>query len=103
EGGAGAVVGGRAGNAVASIVGRPTHEVIEETNGVATLAATAATDDEEELFFERGRTDGLPVVTPTAEKVARMVAAAGRPAEDIIGPIPPRWRKATIERSRSTR
>src|SRR5262250_2209220 len=89
-----AVVAERADKAVESIVGRLTHEVLEETNGVATLAATAAADDDQELFFERGRTDGLPVVTPTAEKVARMVAAAGRPAEDIIGPIPPRWRKA---------
>src|SRR5262249_62081518 len=70
----------------------------EETNAVTTLGAMTAAEDEEELFFERGRTDGLPVVTPTAEKVARMVAAAGRPSEKIIGPIPPRWRKATIEK-----
>src|SRR5713101_8044532 len=93
-----AVVAERADKAVESIVGRLTRELVEETNGVATLAAMTAVDDDHELFFERGRTDGLPVVMPTAEKVARMVAAAGRPAEDIIGPIPPRWRKATIEK-----
>jgi hypothetical protein len=93
-----AVVAERADKAVESIVGRLTREFVEETNGVATLAAMTAADDDQELFFERGRTDGLPVVTPTAEKVARMVAAAGRPAEHIIGPIPPRWRKATIEK-----
>src|SRR5258708_7953875 len=93
-----AVVAERADKAVESIVGRLTREFVEETNGVATLAAMTAVDDDHELFFERGRTDGLPVVMPTAEKVARMVAAAGRPAEEIIGPIPPRWRKATIEK-----
>src|SRR6266849_9605989 len=87
-----AVVAERADKVVESIVGRLTRELVEETNGVATLAAMTAVDDDHELFFERGRTDGLPVVMPTAEKVARMVAAAGRPADDIIGPIPPRGR-----------
>ena len=54
--------------------------------------------DDQEMMFARGWTDGLPVVMPTAEKVAAMVAASGRKAEDRIGPIPPRWRQATIEK-----
>jgi hypothetical protein len=54
--------------------------------------------DAQEMFFARGWTDGLPVVIPTAEKVDAMVAAAGRPAGDRIGPIPPRWREATLEK-----
>jgi hypothetical protein len=54
--------------------------------------------DDQEMAFARGWTDGLPVVTPTTEKVAAMVAAAGRDAADHIGPIPPRWRTATIEK-----
>jgi hypothetical protein len=54
--------------------------------------------DDQELMFARGWTDGLPVVIPTAEKVAAMVAACGRDAADPIGPFPPRWRRATIEK-----
>jgi hypothetical protein len=54
--------------------------------------------DDQEMLFARGWTDGLPVVFPTAEKVAAMVAASGRDAKDRIGPIPPRWRQATIEK-----
>jgi hypothetical protein len=54
--------------------------------------------DDQELMFARGWTDGLPVVIPTAEKVAAMVAACGRDAADPIGPFPPRWRRAMIEK-----
>jgi hypothetical protein len=54
--------------------------------------------DDQEMLFARGWTDGLPVVVPTAEKVAAMVAASRRDAAEVIGPIPPRWRKATIEK-----
>jgi hypothetical protein len=54
--------------------------------------------DDQEVFFARGWTDGLPVVMPTAEKVAALVAASGHDAADRIGPIPPRWRQATIEK-----
>jgi hypothetical protein len=74
-------------------------------HGEATAAAEIADPfaganeiDDQELFFARGWTDGLPVVVPTAEKVAAMVAASGRNAADRIGPIPPRWRQASIEK-----
>jgi len=92
------VVTERADNAVQSILERLTSDAVEQPNRTATAAAMTASDDDQELFFERGWTDGLPVVTPTADKVGRMVAAAARPADDMIGPIPPRWRKASIEK-----
>ena len=41
--------------------------------------------DDQEMFFARGWTDGLPVVPPTAEKVAAMVAASGRNAAESSG------------------
>jgi hypothetical protein len=55
-------------------------------------------DDDQELFFARGWTDGLPVAIPTLQKVERMIGASGRDAGETIGPIPPRWRMATIEK-----
>jgi hypothetical protein len=55
-------------------------------------------EDDQEMFFARGWTDGLPVVVPSADKVARMIAASGRNAADKVGPIPPRWREATVEK-----
>jgi hypothetical protein len=57
-----------------------------------------APEDDQELFFARGWTDGLPVDIPTSQKVARMVAACGRDPDETVGPIPPRWRMATIEK-----
>lgn len=59
---------------------------------------SSAEIDDQEMAFARGWTDGLPVVVATAEKVAAMVAGSGRDADDPIGPIPPRWRTATIEK-----
>src|SRR5215471_10436751 len=70
-----AVVTERADAAVATIVERLTREAVENATNRSGAEAAAAAGDDQELFFERGRTDGLPVVTPTAEKVARMVAA----------------------------
>jgi hypothetical protein len=55
-------------------------------------------NDDQETLFARGWTDGLPVVIPTVNKVAAMVEASGRDAKEEIGPIPPCWRNATIEK-----
>jgi hypothetical protein len=51
-----------------------------------------------EFLFERGWTDGLPVVPPTAEAVAAMLAAVKRAPGETVGPIPPRMRVGTIEK-----
>ena len=55
-------------------------------------------NDDQEMLFARGWTDGLPVVFPTVNKVAAMIEASGRDAKEQIGPIPPCWRNATIEK-----
>ncbi len=43
-----------------------------------------------EAYYERGWTDGLPVLPPTEKTVAEMLAAAGLQAEEIVGTIPAR-------------
>ena len=52
--------------------------------------------DEQEDMFERGWTDGLPVVPPTPERVAAMLA--GRDPARSLGPVPPGMGEATLER-----
>jgi len=42
--------------------------------------------------------DALPVIPPTPERVERMVEAAGRDPEEIIGQIPPCYGEATVEK-----
>ena len=46
-------------------------------------------DEAVELFFERGWTDGLPVVLPTRRRVEAMIAHAGRDPQESLGPVPP--------------
>ena len=54
--------------------------------------STAPTSDQVDLvewYFEQGWTDGLPVVPPTPETVAAMVAALGGDAERLEARVPP--------------
>ena len=53
----------------------------------------------QEEFFERGWTDGLPVVPPTADLVQAMLDFAGVSAEDVVGTISERSRVLTAEKA----
>jgi hypothetical protein len=50
-----------------------------------------------ELMYEKGWTDGLPVVPPTPEKVAAMLAGGGRSADEVLGNVPARRKTVTAE------
>ena len=50
------------------------------------------------FFEEKGWGDGLPIIPPTEERVAQMLAAAKRKADEVIGAVPPRWAQATVEK-----
>ena len=53
-----------------------------------TGAALASADtDLVEYYFERGWTDGLPVVPPTLERVDRALAAIRREREEVLGEL----------------
>ena len=41
-------------------------------------------EDEQEAMFARGWTDGLPVVAPTVERVARMLTGTTRAPDDLV-------------------
>ncbi len=51
-----------------------------------------------EELYARGVTDGLPVVPPTRERVARAVGAAGRDASEVVALVPPNYGAATVEK-----
>ena len=51
-----------------------------------------------EQLHERGCTDGLPVVIPTRDRVARMVLASGQEADMVLGTMGPGHGIATIEK-----
>ncbi|MES2999570.1 MAG: hypothetical protein V4787_02685 [Pseudomonadota bacterium] len=51
-----------------------------------------------ESFFERGWTDGLPIVLPTRGLVESMMAASGRDRDESLGVIGPKNGQATVEK-----
>ncbi len=55
--------------------------------------------DVQEEFFERGWTDGLPVVPPTPERVRAMLDHAGVEATEIVGTVPERSREITANKA----
>ena len=57
-----------------------------------------ASEDEQEAMFARGWTDGLPVVAPTIERVARMLAGTTRAPDDMVAVIPPDLVECTVEK-----
>ena len=52
----------------------------------------------QEFFEAKGWSDGLPIIPPTEERVARMLAAVKHAPQDVIGAVPPRWAPATVEK-----
>lgn len=50
-----------------------------------------------EHAYEQGWTDGLPVIPATREAVERFVAFSGRASDALIGILPPRKGRATVE------
>jgi hypothetical protein len=61
----------------------------------AAMSASAGTDEIEEMF-ERGWTDGLPVIPPTSDRVEAMLG--GTDGSASLGPVPPAMGEATLER-----
>ena len=55
-------------------------------------------EDESEACFDRGWTDGLPVVPPSEERVYRMLKACCRDPHEILGDVPPDLVACTVEK-----
>jgi hypothetical protein len=58
----------------------------------------AALEDETEALFDRGWTDGLPVVAPTEERVLRMLDGTSRAPDDVVAVVPPDLVELTVEK-----
>ena len=58
----------------------------------------AELEDEFEAMFERGWSDGLPLVPPTPERVARMLSGTSRDPSDVVAIVPPNLIEASVEK-----
>ena len=70
--------------------------------GASSLSArrvdVASAEDEFEAMFDRGWTDGLPVVPPTEERVMRMRTGTTRAPTDVVAVVPPDLVDVTVEK-----
>ncbi|MHC1557676.1 hypothetical protein ACR9E3_01895 [Actinomycetospora sp. C-140] len=58
----------------------------------------AGLEDEAEALYDRGWTDGLPVVAPTPPRVLRMLAGTTRAPDEVVAVVPPNLVPATVEK-----
>ena len=77
-------------------------EILEVAFGKPPLKARVidvhAPEDEHELCFSRGWSDGLPVVPPTPVRVLRMLGGTSRDSQETVGRIPPNNAACTVEK-----
>jgi len=57
-----------------------------------------AYEDDIEAAYSRGWTDGLPVVPPTPERVARMLRGTNRDPGEVVAVMPPDLVECTVEK-----
>ena len=69
-----------------------------ETGIVSRAIAPAPYEDEHELCYDRGWSDGLPVVPPTPERILRMLQGTTRDPQEVVGSIPPNLAPCTVEK-----
>ncbi len=69
-----------------------------ETGLSARRIAMGEDEDAIESMFERGWSDGLPLVPPTEERVLRMLQGTARDPQEVIGLCPPDLAPATVEK-----
>jgi thiol-disulfide isomerase/thioredoxin len=64
----------------------------------ARRVALAPGEDEMEALFERGWTDGLPVVPPTERRVLAMLEGTRRAPDEVVATVPPDLVPCTVEK-----
>ena len=82
----------------------PAHvDALEARFGGSGLSARrvefGSQEDPHEAMFDRGWSDGLPLVPPTAERVAAMLAGTSRAADEVVANVAPDLADCTVEKA----
>ena len=72
--------------------------MIEVGPAARTFAFSGDYQEVDRYYQERGWTDGLPIIPPTAEAVAEFLRWTDRNAREVVAVLPPRQGEATVER-----
>ena len=51
-----------------------------------------------EEYYRRGLTDGWPIYPPSEDRLKAMLAATGRPSEQVLGIVKERGRAVTVQK-----
>jgi hypothetical protein len=70
----------------------------KEPEKPARIVVKGDLDEIQRFFYNRGWTDGLPVIPPTEEKVAEMLTGTDLAPDTMLGKLIPRQGKVTIEK-----
>ena len=70
-----------------------------ETGLNARRVALGTAEDPIEAAFDRGWSDGLPVTPPTEARVLAMLEGTMRPADAVVGIVPPNLDPCTVEKA----
>ena len=62
------------------------------------MRLSGGVDEISDALFDKGYTDGLPIVPPTEERVRRMLGGTSRPSDESLGQMPPAQFDATVEK-----
>jgi len=62
------------------------------------LEVPDAAQETSRIFYEKGWTDGLPIIPPTPEAVEGLLQEIKRRPDEAIGLVPPRGAEATVEK-----
>ena len=77
-------------------------DVLRARYGAADLRSRRITvaelEDPFEAMVERGWSDGLPLVPPTAERVVRMLEGTVRDPAEVVAAVPPDLHECTVEK-----
>lgn len=73
--------------------------MVTSSSRARTFEADDSFTELNELFYERGWTDGLPIMPPTEAAVAAMLCGTDREPGEVLGVLPPRQGEATVERA----
>ncbi|MDG2111992.1 MAG: thioredoxin family protein, partial [Actinomycetota bacterium] len=55
-------------------------------------------EDEFEAMYDRGWSDGLPIIPPTEGRVSRMLAGTSRAPNEVVAIVPPALVECTVEK-----
>ncbi len=70
----------------------------KQTEKITRIVFKGSLDEVNRFYYQRGWTDGFPIIPPTEEKVAEMLTGTDLAPDTALGKLIPRQGKVTVEK-----